>query len=316
MVDERGEHLKEVDAELRARIADLLDHGEIAAANEDREPGKEASAGVIKEVVAPGDGAAQRSLSLGKVARRGGEELQAVLQSFQDGVGCQYLDTRRGQRDREWEALQRGTDPGHGRRILVGDAEIGADGEGPCNEEPYRFVLVERGRVGGADLGGQSGQLEGREMSLIGGRREARHRVFLFPGDVEGTPTGGHDREVRAGAQELRGEGSGGDHLLEVVEDQQAGPGREVLHQQLHGRSDAAVRQPDGPGDRARHQLRLAERLERDEPDTVGIAVRGCGGELEGEPGLADPARAGEGEEARRVEEEEGGREIVVTAHE
>ena len=165
MVDERGEHLKEVGAELRARIADLLDHGKIAAANEDREPGKEASAGVIEEVVAPGDGAAQRSLSLGKVARRGGEDLQAVPQSFQDGVGCQHLDARRGQLDREWQALQRGTDLGHGRRILVGDAEIGSDGEGPCDEEPYRFVLVQRGRVGGADLGGQSGQLEGRSGS-------------------------------------------------------------------------------------------------------------------------------------------------------
>lgn len=116
----------------------------------------------------------------------------------------------------------------------------------------------------------------------------------------------------RAGAQELRDEQGRCDHVLEVVEDEQAGARREVLHQQVEGGADAAVGQPHGAGDRASHQPGLSKRLERHEPDPVRVAVRGRGRDLERQARLPDAAGAGEGQEPRRVQRQERGREVAV----
>ena len=316
LVHERGQDVEEVAAQLPVRVADPLDHRQVASPHEDRETGEQPPAGFVEEVVAPGDRAAQRPLALGQVARGRGQQLQAMLQALQDRVRGEDLDACGRQLDRERQALERGADPGDGGRVLVRDAEVRPDGERPRDEEPDRLVLAERGRVPGPDLRRQPRRLERGEVARVRGGREPRHRVLLLAGDVQGAPARRHDREAGAGAQELRHERGRRDHVLEVVEDEQAGPRREVLHEQLEGGADAAVGQPDRTRDRARHESRLGERLERDEPRPVRIPVRGRRGDLERQARLADPAGPGEREQARRVEEQERGGQFVVAADE
>ena len=89
-----------------------------------------------------------------------------------------------------------------------------------------------------------------------------------------------------------------------------------MLGDQLEGRSDAAVGEPDRMGDRTRDLLDVADRLERDEPDAVGVSVGGRGGELERKARLADPSGSGQREEPGRLEESQRGRQLVVAAHE
>ena len=89
-----------------------------------------------------------------------------------------------------------------------------------------------------------------------------------------------------------------------------------MLGDQLEGRSDAAVREPDRVGDRTCNLLDVADRLERDEPDAVGVSVGGRGGKLERKARLADPSGSGQREESGRLEESQRGRQLVVAAHE
>ncbi len=81
------------------------------------------------------------------------------------------------------------------------------------------------------------------------------------------------------------------------------------------GRTPLSV-SPTARAMRARHESRLGERLERDEPRPVRIPVRGRRGDLERQARLADPAGSGEREQARRVEEQERGGQVVVAADE
>ena len=91
------------------------------------------------------------------------------------------------------------------------------------------------------------------------------------------------------------------DEMLEVVEHEQRRALAEVVEQLLL-RREAAVRAVDGELDRVgeggREELRRGDGGERDEVDAVRVAVDPAGGGLEGEPGLARPARPDEREQA------------------
>ena len=63
---------------------------------------------------------------------------------------------------------------------------------------------------------------------------------------------------------------------------------------------DRAVGEAERPGDRRRDEGRVAHGIEGHEPDPVREAVRGCRGDLERQPGLARPARTGEGQQPGR----------------
>ena len=81
LVDQRRERVEHVAA--RSAAADRLDGLEAGAADEDRQPAKSDRSGVVEQVVAPGDGAAQRLLPLREVPGAAGQQGEASLEPGQ-----------------------------------------------------------------------------------------------------------------------------------------------------------------------------------------------------------------------------------------
>ena len=83
VVDERGDAVEDVDAEVLAGVADGLGRLERAAAGEDREAPEQRLLGRRQQVVAPVDRAAQRLLALRQVARAAGQQLEPPFDARQ-----------------------------------------------------------------------------------------------------------------------------------------------------------------------------------------------------------------------------------------
>ena len=131
-----------------------------------------------------------------------------------------------------------------------------------------------------------------RPSGAIGTSRspESRRRTRL----VTSTVTSGQapSRSATSGAASI--------DLLEVVEHQQetlvAQHGLQPLDQGLVARFPHAERRDDG----GRHQTRVADRGERDDGDAVGEVLRHRRRRTQREPGLAHPARTGQGQQTER----------------
>jgi hypothetical protein len=103
--------------------------------------------------------------------------------------------------------------------------------------------------------------------------------------------------EPRAGAERLGEVEARREHLLAVVHHEQ----HLLVGQRVdHPRGDAAagrVRQPQGARDLAEDQSGVLNGGQIDEDDAVGEPRRRLGGHREGEAGLADAGRPGEGDQ-------------------
>ena len=124
--------------------------------------------------------------------------------------------------------------------------------------------------------------------ALLGGERG--HRVLLLTCDMKGLAAGHEQVEPRAGAEQTGDVGRRFGQVLEVVEEQQHRVVPDVLAQ-LSPRSDRLPR-------RLQHELRVAQRSERNPEDARGVAVgrlRDC---LQREPRLAGAAGPGQREQA------------------
>src|SRR5712671_1624069 len=100
LVDQRRESIEDVTADVRCRPADDLGDLEIAAADEDGQPGEQPALAFIEEVVAPGDCTTQGLLPLRQVARASRQHAQLVLESGEDRVRREELDPGGGELDR------------------------------------------------------------------------------------------------------------------------------------------------------------------------------------------------------------------------
>ncbi len=81
--------------------------------------------------------------------------------------------------------------------------------------------------------------------------------------------------------------------MLEVVKDEQHPPVEQKRRDAIHQTHRARLAQPEGLGDRRRHQGGVADGFERDEAFAVPVAGRELRRHMPSETGLAHPARAG-----------------------
>jgi hypothetical protein len=86
-------------------------------------------------------------------------------------------------------------------------------------------------------------------------------------------------------------------YLLEVVQHQQSRGLREVLGQGVEGRPRSLDGRSHNDGDARQHQLGLSDRSERDEYRTARRTVVELLTHGDCQPGLADAARTGEGDQ-------------------
>ena len=133
---------------------------------------------------------------LGRVAGAPAQERQALLQALEQLRRVQHLRPRGGELDRERQVVQPSAD--------LADVRVRLK-RGP--RRPYTLH-------------------EQRHGVLVGQRR---HRVFPLTGQMEWRAAGHEDLHRRRLAQELRDLGRGLQQLLEIVEQKQCLPVREVL---------------------------------------------------------------------------------------
>ncbi len=114
------------------------------------------------------------------------------------------------------------------------------------------------------------------------------------------------DLQARARGDDRRERRGRVDDLLEVVDDEQQPAALDVGDEALLEVA-LAVEEPERPRDRADHVAGIPDGLERHEDDAVRELVGRRRGDRLGEPGLADPAGAGDGEQADVVPAQQRG---------
>ncbi len=92
---------------------------------------------------------------------------------------------------------------------------------------------------------------------------------------------------------------AGIEQVLAVVEHQQRGLVRKIGDERIGDRSTGVLLDAERRGDDLWHEARVRDRRELDEPGAVRVVVESLGGELQRQAGLADAARAEEGQEPR-----------------
>ncbi len=253
------------------------------AASEDRQPAEERLLVRREQVVAPGDGLSHRPQALRVVAVAAREQGQAMLQPREHRLGREHLRPGGRQLDRQGKPVQPGADLRHRGSADLPEREVGSDGAGALGEQGHRRV---------------PGQLGDWRQAVRVGHGERRHRELVLPRDTKGHAAGHQHLDLWAGREQI-GHGRGGrNHVLEVVQDQQDAPRLQNARQALQERPVTRLGDLERPGDGRQDQGRVGGRGKRDEAHPVGEGVGDVRRDLEGEAGLADPARTSQSQEA------------------
>ena len=210
-----------------------------------------------------------------------GEQSEAIVEVVEHLLGAHRHHAGGGQLDGEGDPIEALADLGH-RRGLVGsvEREPGLHGLGSLEEQ------LDRGRVGPGSC------VEGRNGPPVL-RREAQ---ALAAGGQD--PDGGGLAQDRVDEIRRRGQ-----DVLAVVDHDEQASARQRVDDALGHRPARSGRDPEDRRHGVGHGRGIADRRQLDHPDAVGELVGQLGGDLHREPGLADPARTGEGHEPVRLHE-------------
>ena len=297
LVREVDQAVDDVHAELAGRPADRLGRVEVDPPSKTDRRSSSRRCPLVEEVVAPGDGAAERLLALGQVARAGGEERQLVLEPRPHRVRREELDPGRRELDGQRHAVQPRGDRRDRRRVLVRDPEIGPDGDRAGDEQPDRLERGEGRDVDRALLGRQARQLQRRELAQVRRRRQPRDRVLLLARDAERRRATSRATD-RPGASRRRSA--------------MTGPASSTCSKLSRtSRTCLPAATPAGPSSALRAPVSASPMPTRSgtrrgpargpsrghEEDPVGVALGRVRRDLQREPRLAGPARAGERDE-------------------
>ncbi len=133
--------------------------------------------------------------------------------------------------------------------------------------------------------------------SVAGGTGSGSTQTTRSRGHPDRDPARGEDREAGRPGEQVGERGRCRSHVLDRVEDEQAGRTSERLRERLDERPARLLGHPHRAGDRRYHQRGVAHAVERHERDPAVAAHQGSPGDLDGQPALADAADAGEGHE-------------------
>ena len=91
LVAERSQAIEDVERRVGGEHAHRLGGLEVEAAGEDRDAAEQDPVGLVEELVAPGDGGAQRPVARLAVTRVAAQEAQAIAQALAQGRQRQHL---------------------------------------------------------------------------------------------------------------------------------------------------------------------------------------------------------------------------------
>ena len=140
--------------------------------------------------------------------------------------------------------------------------------------------------------------------------RERANRVLPLGAQPKHRAARGEDLEPPAAREELVELGGDTHDLFEVVQHEQGRRFTQMLDHDVESPPRAFDAGADGGGDAREHELRLGYGSEGHEHCSLRVPVLQSLGHGDGQSGLADPARAGEGDEPhlrRRQQGRDGG---------
>ena len=272
----------------RSRMDAAVDGGERARDHGDAPV--EPQHGLREQPEAPVHRGAQAPLAGGhgclELGLRGGVDDLGV-ELVEQLVRRQHPQRRRGELDRQRDAVEAAADRADEREVGRCRLEVRPGGERPLEEQLGGRVVADGVGIQLA-LGGDGQRLDPQDML-------ARH--------PEGEPARHHDPEARCPGLEIGERRRGGPDVLGGVEDEQRGrPAQlvgERLVERLVERAAGLVGDADRAGDRRQHERRVAHPVERHEGDPALPAPEVLGGELRGEAALPHPADARQRDERR-----------------
>jgi hypothetical protein len=192
---------------------------------------------------------------------------------------------RRRQLEGERDPIQPTADLGNRPGILRVQRELRYRGSGAVHEQANRR--------GGGDL------VQGQAI-VRGWCRERPDRQPTLGPQAQRRAAGRQHRQPRAARQQLGQPRGYARQMLQIVQHQQRPPLAQVPQQQLTRARPARLLQPQGPGDRRRHEPVVVQWGQVDEGRPVGVVGSRLAGDGQRQASLAYPARPGQRQQARR----------------
>ena len=219
----------------RSVDADTLDRPRAGAAAEHGQPAEQNGLFRAEELVAPGQRSTERPVPIRNVERPARQQRQPVVEPSRDLVDPEPAHARGGELDRQRQPVEPCADLGDRRRILGRHQEVRHDARDAIDEQPG-CVGLERARL-----------------------VEGRHRVQALTRQPKLGLAGGNDRQARGNGEEVRQQRRRLEHVLEVVDDEQALSRPEVIGEDGLGGLAADLSHPYRDGDRGRDAPRVGD---------------------------------------------------------
>ena len=281
---------------------DVLGGFQRPAPGEHRERGEEGPLRRPQQLKAPVHGGPQRLLAGQRRAAALGQQAEAVLQPGQQLPRRQHAHPRRRQLDGQRDAVQPGTDLGHGRRVLGRHLERGLHRHRTVAEEPHR-------RVAGRRFD------RSRLPEVWHGKR--RHPPDDLTGDAQRLPAGGQEAQLGTGAQQgVSQPGAGIGEVLAVIEHQQQTPELQRVSERRRQRPAGGLTHAQGGSHRPGHEGGVGNGGQVDQPHAVWAVRQQAGRDPQRQPGLADAPGAAERHQAMLGQERPHGGALVLAPDE
>jgi hypothetical protein len=272
---------------------------EVERPDEDGESLEERPLGIGQERVTRIHRRLERAVAGRCAHRRQLQESESLVEMPNDLLRRQDGQTGGGHLDRQRQAVEPPAHLQHGRRIAGVEHERGVAGTASLDEQAHGVELGELGR-----------------RRLSGRKAERRHRPHEFSFDMQRRATGREHARAGGPAHDCRHElGGRGCHVLAVVDKQEHSPPAE----RADDGCDDLVPRHDRQAEDARRligdQAGVSHRREID-PHSAGEPRAQPLGNFHRQPGLADPARPGQGQESVAVDEVRHLLQLAIPAHE
>ena len=201
-IDERGQPVEHAKLPPGDGPAHAFGRFKGMSPDEHGQPAKEPLFVFRQEIVAPGDGFSERPVPGGQVACTAGQQVEAMLQTRQDGPRREHLDAGRCQFDGQRQPVEPDADFGYGGGVFLAQGKGRTHGARPLHEERHGLVLPQAFERGQA-LGIRDSQ--------------GRYGKLVLALHVQRCPAGHQDLEFGAGCKQVRHQRSRLDDLLEIV---------------------------------------------------------------------------------------------------